>query len=148
ASKAARSFAKLLRKANDWKINLIITDFEPLSCHVRHRRRLPVISIDNQHCMTNLRVSYPRQYRRDTAAAKLITRLMTPRANAYFVTSFFPAPVRTRNTFLMPPILRQEILRAKPSERDHVLIYVTSPSADLVELAGQIRCSFIAYGFG
>jgi uncharacterized protein (TIGR00661 family) len=148
APRAARSFAKLLKQADEWKINLVITDFEPLSCHVAHRRRLPVISIDNQHCMTNVRVSYPRQYKRDAAAAKLVTRLMTPRANAYLVTSFFTAPVRQRNTFLVPPILREEVLQTQPSERDHVLIYVTSPSADLVNLVAQVRCSFVAYGFG
>jgi len=98
--------------------------------------------------MTNLRVSYPLRYRRDAAAAKLVTRLMTPRANTYLVTSFFTAPVWRQNTFLVPPILRQEVLRAKPSEREHVLIYVTSPSADLVKLVAQVRCPFIAYGFG
>jgi uncharacterized protein (TIGR00661 family) len=148
APKAARSAAKLLKQTDDWKINLVITDFEPLSCHVGHRRRLPIISIDNQHSMTNLRVSYPRRYRRDAAAAKLVTRLMTPRADAYFVTSFFTAPVRRRNTFLVPPIVRQEVLRAKPTEGEHVLVYVTSPSDDLIKLLAQVRCPFIAYGFG
>jgi uncharacterized protein (TIGR00661 family) len=147
APKAARSFAKLLKRADDWEINLVITDFEPLSCHVAHRKRLPVISIDNQHCMTNVRVSYPRKYRRDAAAAKLVTRLMTPRTNAYLVTSFFVAPARQRNTFLLPPILRREVLNTKASERDHVLVYVTSPSTDLIKLLAQVRCSFVAYGF-
>src|SRR5947209_15010305 len=80
--KAARSVARLMQLATGWKIDLVVTDFEPLSCHVGHRKRLPVISIDNQHCLTNTRVSYPWQYRRDAAAAKLVTRLMTPRANA------------------------------------------------------------------
>ena len=92
------------------------------------RSRLPIISIDNQHCLTNAVVSYPKQYRRDAAAAKLVTKLMTPRANAYLVISFFTAPIRKRNTFLFPPLLRQEILDAKPTQGDHVLVYVTSPA--------------------
>src|SRR5215813_1191334 len=146
--KAAKSFAKLSRLAEEWKINLVITDFEPLCCHVARRKRLPVISIDNQHCLTNTRISYPRQYRRDAIAAKLVTRLMTPRADAYLVTSFFTAPVRNRTTFLVPPILRQEILNVRPTDGEHVLVYVTSPSADLVNLLAQVRCSFLAYGFG
>ena len=146
--KAARSLARLMQLAEDWKINLVATDFEPLSCHVGHRKRLPVISIDNQHCLTNARVSYPWQYRRDAAAARLVTRLMTPRANAYLVTSFFDAPVRRRNTFLLPPILRQEVLSSKPRDGEHVLVYVTSPSHDLARLLSAIRCRFVAYGFG
>lgn len=130
------------------QINLVITDFEPLTCHIAHKRRLPVISIDNQHCLTNAAVSYPKQYRRDAAAAKLVTRLMTPRANAYLVISFFTAPIRKPNTFLFPPLLRQEILRATPTQRDHVLVYVTSPAPTLAKLLASVRCRFIAYGFG
>ena len=132
----------------DRKIDLIITDFEPLTCHVGHKKHLPVISIDNQHCLTNVVVSYPRKYRGDAAAAKLVTRLMTPHANMYFVISFFTAPIRKRNTFLFPPLLRQEILEATPKEGDHVLVYVTSPAPALAKLLSSIRCRFIAYGFG
>jgi uncharacterized protein (TIGR00661 family) len=73
---------------------------------------------------------------------------MTPRANAYLVISFFTAPIRKRNTFLFPPLLRQQILDATPTESDHVLVYVTSPAPALAKLLGSVRCRFIAYGFG
>jgi uncharacterized protein (TIGR00661 family) len=145
---AAKSLARLRHLVDERAIDLIITDFEPLTCHLGHAKGLPVISIDNQHCLTNAVVSYPRQYRRDAAAAKLVTRLMTPRANAYLVISFFTAPVRKRNTFLFPPLLRQQILEAAPTEGDHVLVYVTSPAPALARLLSSVRCRFIAYGFG
>ena len=145
---AAKSLSRLNDLVDDRQINLVITDFEPLTCHVGHKRKLPVISIDNQHCLTNASVSYPKQYRRDAAAAKIVTRLMTPRANVYLVISFFTAPILKRNTFLFPPILRREILAAKPTEGEHVLVYVTSPAPELAKLLSSVRCSFIAYGFG
>jgi uncharacterized protein (TIGR00661 family) len=145
---AARSLSLLKEKVDEWKTDLIITDFEPLTCHVGHRKRLPVISIDNQHFLTNTVVSYPRKYRADATAAKLVTRLMTPHANAYLVISFFKAPVRKRNTFLFPPLLRQEILDATPTQGDHILVYVTSPAPALAKLLASVRCRFIAYGFG
>jgi uncharacterized protein (TIGR00661 family) len=145
---AAKSFSQLNELVEEEKINLVITDFEPLTCHIGHKLRLPVISIDNQHCLTNVEVSYPKQYRRDAAAAKLVTKLMTPRASAYLVISFFNAPIRKRNTFLFPPLLRQQILDARPSEGDHVLVYVTSPAPALAKLLGSVRCRFVAYGFG
>src|SRR5262249_14056051 len=127
---------------------VVITDFEPLTCHAGRRRRLPVISIDNQHCLTNAEVAVPSHHRRDAAAARLVTRLMTPHAQAYLVTSFFPARVKRRNTFLFPPILRSEVLATKPYAADHVLVYVTSPSPDLVKLLKTVRARFVAYGFG
>jgi uncharacterized protein (TIGR00661 family) len=145
---AARSLSHLNDLVREWKINLVITDFEPLTCHVGHKQRLPVISIDNQHCLTNAVVSYPRKYRRDAEAAKLVTRLMTPRASAYLVISFFTAPVKKRNTFLFPPLLRQEILNATPTQADHILVYVTSPAPALARLLCSVRGRFIAYGFG
>src|SRR5579872_3097661 len=145
---AAKSLHRLNELVDEANIDLVITDFEPLTCQIGHRRRLPVISIDNQHCLTNAVVSYPKQCRRDAAAAKLVTKLMTPRANAYLVISFFTAPIRKRNTFLFSPLLRQEILNASPTEGDHVLVYVTSPAPDLARLLGSVRCRFVAYGFG
>jgi uncharacterized protein (TIGR00661 family) len=145
---ATRSLARLMGQVDDWKIEMAITDFEPLSCHVGHRKRLPVIAIDNQHCLTNVAVSLPSHSRRDAAAAKLVTRLMTPRAQAYLVTSFFTARIKKRNTFLFSPILRREVLAAKPTVCDHLLVYVTSPSPDLANLLQQVRANFVAYGFG
>ena len=144
---AAKSLSRLNHLVDELHVDLVITDFEPLTCHVGHKRRLPVISIDNQHCLTNAVVSYPKQYRRDAAAAKLVTKLMTPRANAYLVISFFTAPIRKRNTFLFPPLLRQEILNARPTEGEHVLVYVTSPAPALARLLSSVRCRFVAYGF-
>jgi uncharacterized protein (TIGR00661 family) len=145
---AAKSLSRLKELVEGWKTDLVITDFEPLTCHVGHRKKLPVISIDNQHCLTNAAVSYPIKFRRDAAAAKLVTRLMTPRADAYLVISFFIAPVKKRNTFLFPPLLRKEILDAIPTQGDHVLVYVTSPAPALAKLLSSLRCPVIAYGFG
>jgi uncharacterized protein (TIGR00661 family) len=148
APKAARSLKELSRLVEENNIELVITDFEPLSCHVGHHKGLPVIAIDNQHAITNTRVSLPHGFKRDVAAVKMVTRMMTPHADAYLVLSFFPAAVKRRNTFLFPPLLRQEILSATPKTGDHVLVYVTSPSKELAALLKQVRCKFIAYGFG
>jgi uncharacterized protein (TIGR00661 family) len=146
--KAAKSAHRLKQLAADWKIDLVVTDFEPLTCHIGHGMGLPVISIDNQHCLTNAVVSYPPQYRRDAAAAKLVTRLMTPHADAYLVISFFTAPVKKRDTFLFPPLLRQEILGARPTQGENILVYVTSPAPALAKILRSVRANFVAYGFG
>ncbi len=148
APRAAKSTARLMKLVEEWDTQLVVTDFEPLSCHVGHRKRLPVIAIDNQHSLTNTDIPCPQHHARDMAAARLLVGLMTPRANAYLVTSFFPARPRRGNTFVFPPILRQEVLDTKPWQGDSVLVYVTSPSADLVKLLSKVRCRFVAYGFG
>jgi uncharacterized protein (TIGR00661 family) len=146
--KASKSIRQLMRRCDEWQIELVVTDFEPLSCHVGHRRGVPVIAIDNQHTATNCEVNYPREYRKDAAAAKLVTKLMTPRADAYLMISFFPAPITKKKSFLFPPIVRQEILDAAPSDGDHVLVYVTAPSPELAGILKRVRTKFSAYGFG
>lgn len=148
APKAARSIHRLAQLADEWQIQLVITDFEPLTCHVAHRKHLPVITIDNQHCLTNTDVTYPKQFRRDAAAAKLVCRLMTPRVDASLVISFFLPRVKKANTFLFSPLLREQILQAKPTAGDAVLVYVTSPAPELARTLAKVRCEFIAYGFG
>lgn len=148
AKQAVASIKRLSRLIDDAAIDLVITDFEPLTCHVAHKKRVPLISIDNQHTLTNTDVTYPKHYRRDAAAAKLVTRFMTPRADAYLATTFFKPRVTKKNTFLVPPILREEIINACPNEGEYVLVYVTSPAPELAKLLGSVRCRFVAYGFG
>jgi uncharacterized protein (TIGR00661 family) len=145
---AAKSIKHLSRLADEWRIQLVITDFEPLTCHIGHHKHLPVISIDNQHCLTNANVTYPGKYRRDAAVAKLVTRMMVPRSDVYLTTSFFTPRIRKPHTFLFPPILRKEILHANPVSGNDVLVYVTSPAPALSKLLMSVRGSFVAYGFG
>jgi len=83
----------------------------------------------------------------DAAVAKLITRIMTPRADAYLVASFVKPRVKHPRTFLFPPILRRQILNAVPANGQNVLVYVSSPVPALAKRLSSIRCRFIAYGF-
>jgi uncharacterized protein (TIGR00661 family) len=144
---AARRVRALGRKAEGWDLDLVITDFEPISCHVGHKLNLPIIAIDNQHLLTDTEITYPREYQNEAAAAKLVTRMMTPRADAYLVISFFTPRVKKKNTFLFPPILRQKVLRTKPSNGDFVLVYVTSVATELTDLLKTVRQRFVCYGF-
>jgi uncharacterized protein (TIGR00661 family) len=148
APKAAKSMRDLARLCEEWQIDVVITDFEPLSCKIGHKLGLPVIAIDNQHTLTNCNVGYPTKYRKDAAAAKLVTKLMTSKADAYLMISFFDAPITKKKSFLFPPILRREILEAKPTTDDHVLVYVTAPSPGLAAILKNVRAKFFAYGFG
>src|ERR1700740_3112919 len=93
---AARRVRALGCKAESWNLDLVITDFEPITCHLGHKLGLPVIAIENQHLLTDTEISYPREYRKEAAAAKLVTRLMTPGADAYLVISFFMPKITPR----------------------------------------------------
>jgi uncharacterized protein (TIGR00661 family) len=144
---AARSLRNLTRLAEQWQINFVCTDFEPLSYHLGRHHRFPVISIDNQHALTHTRIEYPSKSRKEALTAKLVTRLMIPHASEYLVATFFHPQIKGKRTALVPPILRDEIIQAMPSQGTHVLVYVTSPSAELASLLRQVRHPFTCYGF-
>ena len=146
--KTARTVRSLGRKAEAWSLDLVITDFEPITCHVGHKLGLPIIAIDNQHLLTDAEITYPKEYRKEAAATKIVTKLMTPRADAYLVISFFTARVKKKTTSLFPPILRAEVLNAAAAGGDAVLVYVTSGAAELAELLKSVRGRFLCYGFG
>ena len=146
---AARSIRALEHKAKNWNLDLVITDFEPISCHLGRKMGLPVIAIDNQHLLTDTEITYPREYRKEAAATKLVTKMMTPHADGYLVISFFTPKIKPRKkkTFLFPPILRTEILQAKPTEGDFILVYVTSAAQELADVLKNVRQRFVCYGF-
>jgi uncharacterized protein (TIGR00661 family) len=144
---AAKSLRKLNRLVEEWRIQLVITDFEPMSCHAGRKLGLPVLSIDNQHCLTYGEISFPKEYRKEAAAAKMVTRLMTPNADAYFVTSFFTPKPKNKRTSFFPPILRGAVLESVPTQGEAVVVYVTSPAVELISILKGIRQSFVCYGF-
>lgn len=147
ARRTVAAISRLKQLVDEQHIEIVITDFEPLSCHVAHRKHLPVISIDNQHFLTNTEVTYPKECRRDASAAKLVIKFMVPRAGAYLATSFFSATVTKPHTFLFPPILRESVLKARPTTGKHVLVYVTAPAPRLAQMLAGMNREFIAYGF-
>ena len=75
ARKATRGIKELDRVIDERGIDLVITDFEPLTSRAGRRRKLPVISIDNQHILTHFKVATPprlphrRHRRQDVDAA-------------------------------------------------------------------------------
>lgn len=147
AGKAARAIHELSVLIDRREIDVVITDFEPFTSRAGHRRRVPVISIDNQHIMTHFQVATPPRYRADAAACRLLVRMMTPFATHYLVTSFFRAPSTRRNSEIVAPILRQRILDARSTFDGPVLVYVTTPAPQLIRLLSSVRAEFIAYGF-
>lgn len=144
--KAFKSVKKIRKIAKKTKAELVISDFEPLVVTVAHMRNLPVLSIDNQHRITRSAIDYPPKYESDALSAKAVIEIMTPQCDKYMITNFFDAPTTRPRTSIFPPILRQEILDAKPTDGEHVLVYMTSALKFLPDVLEKIDQQFIVYG--
>jgi uncharacterized protein (TIGR00661 family) len=110
--------------------DVVISDFESWSYLFAKRHGLPVISVDNMQIINRcahapeLLAGVEGEYR----LTKAIVKAKVPGARHYHVTTFFYPPVRKERTTLHPPILRPEILAARPEPGAHLLVYSTATS--------------------
>ncbi len=110
----------------------VISDFESWTYFYAKAHRLPIVSIDNMQII-NRCVHDPAIYaghETDYQIAKTFVKGKLPYCDEYFITTFFSPEIRKPKTRLFPPILRDEILAAKPSRGDHLLVYQTAEGND------------------
>ena len=126
--------------------DIVITDFEPLTSLLAKMYRRPLISVDNQHQLTNTAIPIPEEHRKDFLADKAVVKFMVWGAKHYIVTTFYKTPVIRKNTYLVPPILRQEILDLRPHQRDYYLVYQNSDFEHLTDELKKIDEKFVVFG--
>ncbi|MGZ4857186.1 MAG: MJ1255/VC2487 family glycosyltransferase [Methanobacteriaceae archaeon] len=131
------------------KIQIIISDFEFYSNLLSKILRLPLISLDNMHVITQAELDVPRKYRTERIAADGVVRSFIQLPTSYLITSYYYPPLKNpKKAKYFPPVLRDEILNFKPYKGEHVLVYQTSDSnLKLIELLMDFEDEFIVYGF-
>ncbi len=144
-----RSVHKLGRELFErFQPELVICDFEPLTAHLALRERVPLVTLDNQHFIRYVQHERVPGRTTDARLTLAIVRALVPRSQRSIVTSFLPGQPKNARTFLVPPILRPEILAAKPTHGEHVLVYCTQPYPNLLDdLRSIARVPFRLYGF-
>jgi uncharacterized protein (TIGR00661 family) len=144
------NFAKKLLIEKTFVPDLVISDFESFTWLFAKEHRLPLISIDNIQMMDRfkLALNIPKEERSNLKLARSIVQAKVPGCDHYLVSSFFDAETKKKNTTLVPPVIRQQIIDAKVSSGNHVLMYQTSSSLDTVQqtLEQLPHEHFIVYG--
>jgi len=114
--------------ADDFKPDVVISDFETFSYLFARNHFLPCISVDNMQIIN--RCTHDEALLGEHDQAFQLTRGLVksklPGCFHYLITTFFYPPVRKERTTLAPSILRQEILSAKSEPGEHLLVYQTS----------------------
>ena len=130
--------------------DVVISDFESFSFFFAKEHRLPIISIDNMQVMhrCELDIEISKEEKNNYRLAKNIVMAKVPACDHYFISSFFDAKIKKKNTSLVPPIIRLAIQKAKTSKGSHILMYQTSSSLKTVketlhQLPGE---TFYVYG--
>jgi uncharacterized protein (TIGR00661 family) len=144
--KQTRGWHKNLKRFKDFKPDLVITDFEPFTSTLAKAKMVPLVSLDNQHQLTNTKIKVPLKYKNDLLGNRMAIKTLVWGAKYYLITSFFQTPIRSKNTFLFPPLLRKEILELKPQKQDYILVYQNSNFNSIIKHLKSYDRRFIVYG--
>ncbi len=141
---------KYFEIADDFKPDVVISDFESFSYLYARNHFLPCISVDNMQIINRCKhePSLLAGHEDQFELTKGIVKSKVPGSFHYLVTTFFYPPIRKERTTLVPSILRPEILNAKSEPGEHLLVYqtMTSNTALIEELRRSgIECRI--YGF-
>jgi uncharacterized protein (TIGR00661 family) len=135
--------------AERFRPDVVVSDFESWSYLFARTNGLPVISVDNQQIVS--RCELPPEITAGHEAEAQLTRAIVkaklPGCLHYVVTTFFRPPVVRPRTTLVPPILRPEVLAARPEDGGHLLVYQTSTSdASLLDRLRESGVECRVYG--
>ena len=128
-----RNIAAYFELIGSFEPEVVISDFESWTYLYGKHNRLPILSIDNMQIIH--RCTLPQEIIEDNKLAfeltKAFIKTKLPGCDAYYITTFFRPQIRKPDTYLFPPILRPEILAAKPAPGEHVLVYQAGPNEAL-----------------
>lgn len=145
--KMVKSVYRVSKIIDQFRPQIVFTDFEPTTAIAANLNNLPLISIDNIHRLTQTSSDTPLKYSLEAMTAKTITRLIVPHADWYLITSFAEHQPKNKKSFFFPPIIRQEILKAESTDKNNFLVYLSAKNNRLISLLKKIDSRFIVYGY-
>ncbi len=143
------------------KPDVVITDFEPFVLYWAKMFNVPSICIDNQHSIINTSIDKIKGQWLTEIYSKLVVHSFLPDPNETIITTFFPNEITKKNTFLVPPVIKQEVQEIKNKKtrhkeqknnaqknNGHIFVYQTSPSyKQMLSILKKVNKKFIIYGF-
>ncbi len=138
------NFEQFYKVQRDFMPDLVISDFESFTYAFARFNRLPLLSVDNMQVINRakLGLKLDSQQRQAYLLAKTVVKSKLPYCRRYLIASFFDCEVAKKNTELIPPILRPEILAAKAATRADgpILVYQTATAqANLISALQTLR---------
>jgi uncharacterized protein (TIGR00661 family) len=133
----------------EFKPDLVITDFEPMTAHLARHFDLPLITIDNQHMIRYVDFPCPNNLRPSMLMTEIVIGAFVPAPDLSLVTTFYFGKVKNERTFLFPPILTDEVLRLTPTDGGSIVVYSTYGYKTVLDtLATFTEQRFLIYGSG
>lgn len=114
----------LLKIIEDFKPDVCMTDLEFFVPRAARICSLPCLTLDHQHIISCCEHELPYNMRWDAFIQGLSPRFLFPPTDYNLLISFYAPPALPGfNVKIAPPILRDKLLKMKPSDAGHILVY-------------------------
>ena len=142
------SLRKMNSVFNEFKPDVVVCDFEPLTAYLAEHFDIPLISVDNQHNMRYVKHELPPHHKVEARVTRGIVKAMVPWPSVSLIISFVEAQTTNDFSFVFPPIVSRRIRDLTTSQNGHTLVYLTSGFDSLLPvLQGFPDEQFFVYGY-
>lgn len=146
--KGARALGKLRDLFRQFRPDVVVCDFEPMTAYLAEHYRVPLISLDNQHRMRYMEYDVPPGQESAAVFTRRLIRTIVPWPGVSLITSFVDGPVRNDRSFVFPPIVRSAVRNLIPTHEGHFLVYLTSGFDSLIDVLQTFpREEFHVFGY-
>ncbi len=144
-----KTVSRIVTRLKEFRPDIAVVDFEPFLPLAAKQMKLPWISIDHQHVIPHMNPRVPMAKWMEQLSCAFVIRQTHVGEHANLVTSFYqPEEPHPANVHFLPPILRDEVLKLKPENTGHVVVYQTSTSfTRLPDLLKTLPYRFHIYAF-
>lgn len=139
-----KNWRRLRDELDAFKPDVFVTSYEPFTTIASHWLRKPLVSMDNQNEL--LYIKRPEEVSLlHFKLAQWLTQIFTYQASYYIVKSQKKIETRRKNVYFVAPHIQNEIRGLSPTTGDHILVYLTKPNRDLIDVLKLIPEKFVVY---
>ncbi len=133
-----------------FKPDVCMTDLEYFVPRAAERVGLPCLTLDHQHVLTCCEHDLPRDMLFDYIVQGLTPRYLFRPTAQNIIVSFYAPPVQKKyRARVVPPILRDAVMAARPRDDGHVLVYQSNTThkglVDFLRQATDRTCYVFGY---
>jgi len=140
------NFRIYIQRILKYSPSLLISDGEPSGNLFSRLLKIPLICIDNINVVTKCELDCKLK---NKLQAMFLGGVSKGKFN--FISTIFEVKIKKkyeRNTFIIGPIIRKNIMKKKTTTKSHILVYQTSKSNEkMFEVLRKADSRFIIYGF-
>ncbi len=139
-----------LRLIDEFKPDVCMTDLEYFVPKAAQRAQIPCLTLDHQHVITCCEHTLPRDMLFDYYLQGLTPKYLFSPTEQNLIVSFYAPPVKKEYTArVVPPILRDKVLQARPRDDGHIVVYQSNSThrslVDFLRTATERTCYVFGY---